>query len=236
MSEKDPSPLKASRVERMKSAAAKTGALAEAAVVSVTGVATMDAMVSPSVAHAGTEAAHLTEGAPLNESQSPQEFINNFDKRLAALAKQMPKSPYVKKMRDPVHSKAFHTDAYLMYMTVPSKAYPGKYDYITIFMREDNDVPLSSEVALGIKSESDTDYKEDYVVAQINDSGNLMSRSMMLADGKGPKYYEVSSEGYPSPLLPNWHAIKYSSEAHRAQIAAKYNHFLKLFKDIITRK
>lgn len=221
----------------MKLAARKTGALAEAAVVSVTGVAAMDAAVNVSPANAGTEV------AATHESQSPQAFINSFDKKLVKLVKQMPSSPHFKKVRQKNLSKAYHTPVDIMYISVPSQKYPGRYDWLTLAKREDNDIPLSTDVILGLSAKipsPNTTFKEDHIVAQAGDKGQILDHSLLLmSDDSGSvtssKYFEVSSVGYHPPGLPQ-EGIKYSDSSQRAEIANQFNTFLTQMKSVITRK
>ncbi len=195
----------------------------------------------------GAEAIHAQPAAAMQEAaprleQSPQAFIDSFDKRLAKKVESMHSSPYFTTIKHEELSKAFHTVITIDYVGAPSKQYPGRYDWLAVAKRKGESVPLTMEVLIGSPSKSYTERinpKFSYLFGQVDESGKHLPKSMSILTDSGiggppvNTYFNVSSEGYPAPLLPEV-GVKYSNDP--ARVSAVYNAFLDQIQSIETRK
>lgn len=195
----------------------------------------------------GMEAIHTQPAVAMQEGagrpeQSPQAFIDSFDKRLAKAEQLMRSSPYYSSIKEGRLSKAMHAEATIEYVGAPSKKYPGRYDWLTVAMIKGESVPLNIEVLIGSDSKTyikRINAKFTYLFGQMGDSGELLPRSMSLLTSNSKDdplkntYFNVSSEGYPAPGLPAV-GVKYSDDPVR--VSAVYNAFLNQIQSIETRK
>ncbi len=196
---------------------------------------------TPDLIQKGYEQAATHETAQRAE-QTPQAFIDSFDKKLAKKVQLMHSSPYFSSIKHKQLSKAFHTEIIISYVGAPSKQYPGRYDWLAVAMRKGENVPLVVEVLVGSPSKSYTERinpKFSYLFGQVNESGKHLPKSMSILTDSGiggppvNTYFNVSSEGYPAPLLPEV-GVKYSNDP--TKVSAVYNAFLNQIQSIVTRK
>lgn len=174
--------------------------------------------------------------------QSSQAFIDSFDKKLVKQVELMHSSPNFTTIKHKLLGEAFHTIITIDYVWAPSKQYPGRYDWLTVLKRRGERVPLQVEVLLGSDSKSYANRTNpEFTIgsSQVGYSGELLPRSMaVLTDDwtngsiTTSTFFNVSSEGYPAPLLPA-DGIKYSDDP--ARVSATYNNLLDQIQNIVTR-
>lgn len=173
--------------------------------------------------------------------QSAQAFIDNFDKKLVKQIELMHPSPNFITTKHELLSKAFHTIITIDYVWAPSKQYPGHYDWLTVLKRKGEKVPLQVEILIGSDSKSyinRTNPEFSIGFSQVGHSGKLLPRSMLItntASGSdhSTTYFNVSSEGYPAPLLPVA-GVRYSDNP--ARVSAASDVFFSQLQDIATRE
>lgn len=183
-------------------------------------------------------AAAMQEAAPRLE-KDPQAFIDSFDKKLEREVRLMRSSPNFTSKRQGQVSKDFHTEIRFDYVGAPSRQYPGRYDWVAVVMREN--VPLLVEVLLGSDSKTYVERinpRVSYLFGQGDSTLKRLPKSMSLLTGAGgdpspDTYFNVSSEGYPAPILPE-DGVKYSD--HPAKVSDVYRDFLKQIHSIVTRE
>jgi hypothetical protein len=177
--------------------------------------------------------------------QSPQSFMDGIDKRLADEAKRMRSSPYFSSVDAHKIFKTMPLGSTFEYVGVPSKQYPGHYDWLAVTRLKGESVPINLSINLGAVSKTYGGmmgvYKSGYTFSQRSDSFKIKPKSMLLETDTTPvsystmHYFAVSSDGYPAgSVMPHHPATRYSNDP--AQVKAEFNAFLNQVHSITTHR